>query len=63
MEDKKKDEGDQALIRQQRRESGRGNGKPDPNVSDRREEPEDGGRRGAAPSAGGVTRPQEPRED
>lgn len=61
MQDKKKDEGDQALIREQRSGQERSNGSPDGNRSAPRGQKEHrgNGEPGAPPSAGGVTRKQE----
>ena len=56
MQDRKKDEGDQALIRQQR-QAQRSNGKPDRDTDARRAENEHRGN--GTPTAGGASRRQE----
>jgi hypothetical protein len=63
MQDKKKDEGDQALIRQQRSEQ-RSNGKPDRETGARRahNEHRGNGEPRPAPTAGGVT-PKQDQDD
>lgn len=57
MQDRKKDEGDQALIRQQRSAQQRSNGKPDRDTDARRAENEHRGN--GTPTAGGANRRQE----
>lgn len=57
MQEKKKDDGDQAPIRQQRSGQERPSGKPDRDTDARRAENEHRGN--GAPTAGGTTRRQE----